>query len=75
MEKIRNSYVNGAPARLSFGLPEVAYMLGVSDRFLRDEADRHRLRFTRLGRRVLITTDELQRYLAENTDRSDADAR
>lgn len=75
MEKIRNGHAKGAPTRLSFGLSEVAYMLGVSDRFLRDEADRHRLRFTRLGRRVLITTDELQRYLAENTDRAKADAR
>ena len=75
MERVRNSYAKDAPARLSFSLPEVAYMLGVSDRFLRDEADRHRLRFTRLGRRVLITTDELQRYLAENTDRAEANAR
>lgn len=75
MEKIRNRHSKGTPARLSFGLPEVAHMLGVSDRFLRDEAGRHRLRFTRLGRRVLITTDELQRYLAENTDRSKTDAR
>lgn len=46
-------------------LPEAARALGVSDRFLRILAERGQLRFTRLGRRVLIRIEEVDRLAAE----------
>lgn len=51
--------------RLAFGLREAAATLGVSQAFLRIEVRRGRLRPVRLGRRVLVSTAELQRYLEQ----------
>jgi len=49
------------------GLDKWALTLDVSVPFLRLEISRGRLRPTRLGRRLLVTTAEINRYLAENT--------
>jgi hypothetical protein len=51
----------------AFGLHRLAEDLGVSVGFLRLEITRGRLRPTRLGRRVLLTSHEINRYLAMNT--------
>jgi hypothetical protein len=47
-------------------LQKLAQELDVSVGFLRLEITRGRLLPTRLGRRVVVTTDEARRYLAEN---------
>ncbi len=52
------------PPRRAFSVKETARSLGVSPGFLRLEIERGRLQVTRLGRRVLITSGELERYLA-----------
>jgi hypothetical protein len=48
------------------GLQKLAPELGVSVGFLRLEISRGRLLPTRLGRRVVVTADEVRRYLAAN---------
>jgi excisionase family DNA binding protein len=58
--------------RKAFSIKEAAEILGgVSVGFLRLESLRGRLQVTRLGRRVLITAQELDRYLAEGAARKD----
>jgi excisionase family DNA binding protein len=49
--------------RLALGLTEMARRIGVSVCFLRLKIRRGRLWPVRLGRRVVITVGELQRYL------------
>jgi len=61
---------SGATLRRAYGLPELAASLGCSAAFLRLEAARGRLPVTRLGRRVLVLAEDLERYLAEG--RADA---
>lgn len=46
-------------------LTDAARELGVSDRFLRILEARGQLRFTRLGRRVLVPAAEIERLAAE----------
>jgi excisionase family DNA binding protein len=46
-------------------LTDAARELGVSDRFLRILEARGQVRFTRLGRRVLVPVDEIERLAAE----------
>jgi excisionase family DNA binding protein len=59
--------------RKAFSLKEAAEALGgVSVGFLRLESLRGHLHVTRLGRRVLITAQELDRYLAEGAVRKGA---
>jgi excisionase family DNA binding protein len=59
--------------RRAFNLKEAAEALGgVSIGFLRLESQRGHLQVTRLGRRVLITAEELDRYLAEGAVRKGA---
>ncbi len=53
--------------RLAWPLQDLASRLGVSVGFLRLEAQRHRLRIARLGRRVVVLDTEVQRYLAAAT--------
>lgn len=56
--------------RKAFSLKDAAEALGgVSIGFLRLESQRGHLQVTRLGRRVLITAEELDRYLAEGAVR------
>jgi hypothetical protein len=53
------------PQRLGFALAEIAGpILPVSVNFLRMEIARGHLAASRLGRRVIITGEELARYLA-----------
>ena len=49
--------------RLALGLRDAAESVGVSVPFMRLEIKRGRLRASRLGRRLVVTTTELQRYL------------
>lgn len=51
----------------AFSLRQVSQNLGVSEGFLRHEIRRGNLRPTRLGTRVLLTDDELHRYIRANT--------
>ena len=64
-----NAENNRTPARLAWSLNECAAALGVSVPFLRLEIARKRLRPTRLGRRVLVTRAELERYIEGATSR------
>jgi excisionase family DNA binding protein len=52
--------------RLAAGIPVWAEQLDVSPGFLRLEVSRGRLRVMRLGRRVLVTKAEIERYLTDN---------
>lgn len=56
-------YVSPTLDRIAFGIKETAQRLGVSSAFLRLEISRGNLNTIRLGRRVLITGPELERYL------------
>jgi excisionase family DNA binding protein len=58
--------------KMAYSIEEVAALLGVSRGHLRNENARGKLRFTRSGRRVLISRTELDRYL--NTQPSDSTA-
>lgn len=49
--------------RLGWGLAELSESLGVSIAFLRNEQRAGRLPVKRLGRRVIVTTDDLNAYL------------
>lgn len=52
------------PPRL-VSLPDAARALGVSERFLRILEVRGQVRFTRLGRRVMVRVAEVDRLAAE----------
>lgn len=56
--------------RRGFGLPELAQSLGCSAGFLRLEVQRGRLPVTRLGRRVVVLVEDLERYLAAGRERA-----
>jgi hypothetical protein len=49
--------------RLTYSLDEASAQTGLSVSFLRLEAARGRLHLTHAGRRVLVTSKELSRYL------------
>jgi excisionase family DNA binding protein len=63
-----------AAKRKTWGLSELAESLGVSIGFLRKEILCGNLRPTRLGTRVLVRDDEIERYLNECTDSRHAEA-
>jgi excisionase family DNA binding protein len=50
--------------RLLLSVEEFARCAGVSRQFVRLEIARGKIRATRLGRRVLLRTNEINRYLA-----------
>jgi len=54
--------------RLAWPLDELAGALGTSVGFLRLEIQRGSLRIARLGRRVVVTDQEAQRYLAAGVE-------
>lgn len=56
--------------RQAFGIGELAAAIGVSGAFLRLEVSRGRLHPIRLGRRVLISAQEWQRYLTDGVARA-----
>jgi hypothetical protein len=58
-------------ASRAFGIVELARAIGVSPGFLRLEIARGNLQPTRLGRRILITSAELERYLVAGSERRD----
>ena len=51
--------------RLAFSLEELARQLGVSPGLLRLDAKRGKLGTTRLGRRIVVTRVQLNRYLEQ----------
>jgi excisionase family DNA binding protein len=54
--------------RLAWSLREAAEAIGVSERFLRNEIRRGRLGAIKRGRRVLIRSDTLDRYLRDDSE-------
>jgi excisionase family DNA binding protein len=58
--------------KIAYSLEEASEMLGVSKGHLRNENTRGKLKFLRSGRRILITSVEIHRYLeslsADNTE-------
>jgi excisionase family DNA binding protein len=52
--------------RLAFKLTDAAALIGVSEAYLRLELTRGNLNATRLGRRIVLTRSELERYLASH---------
>jgi excisionase family DNA binding protein len=59
---VMNSEILGG--RMAFRISEAAVLIGVSTAFLRLEIARGNLKATRLGRRIVLTRAELERYLA-----------
>jgi excisionase family DNA binding protein len=58
--------------RLAFRVTEAAALIGVSTAFLRLELARGNLSATRLGRRIVLTRVELDRYLGSRQSQSNA---
>lgn len=56
--------------KLGWTVDELARSLSVSVPFLRLEVKRRRLKATHLGRRVVLLDSDVQRYLAEASDRA-----
>jgi excisionase family DNA binding protein len=56
--------------KLGWTFEELANSLSVSVPFLRLEVKRGRLKAAHLGRRVVLLDKEVQRYLAEGSDRA-----
>ena len=56
--------------RLGWTFQELASSLSVSVPFLRLEVKRGRLKAEQLGRRVVLLDGDVQRYLAEASDRA-----
>ena len=62
---LREPIEDDLSGRLAVGLPRAARILDVSRSFLALEVGRRRLRVRRLGRRLVVTVEELRRYLDE----------
>jgi len=60
---------------LAFGVRKLSEAIDVSPRFIWDEIKRGNLTPTRIGRRVLVTTDEARAYLARNTQKSEGESK
>lgn len=60
-------FVSGG-GRLAWSLGELAVALGTSVGFLRLEIQRGTLHIARLGRRIVVTDGEVQRYLAAGVE-------
>jgi excisionase family DNA binding protein len=58
--------VKPATARLANSIPEVAEQLGVSESFIWAELKNGALNSVRLGKRRLITQEQLNQYLRKN---------
>lgn len=58
--------------KIAFSLEEASEMLGVSKGHLRNENTRGKLKLLRSGRRILIKSSEIERYLESlSTDDTD----
>ena len=53
--------------RIAYGLKELAQLLGLRYHFLWAETRRGNLLSTRIGRKLIVTKTELDRYLATHT--------
>jgi hypothetical protein len=63
--------VGQSPPPLAYSIKDAAEALGgLSERFLRLEISRGHLSVVSLGRRRVLTAEELARYLAENGQQS-----
>jgi hypothetical protein len=66
--KNRGDEVAAANRKELLTLPQIAYEISVSRRFVEMEISRHRIAATRLSSRVLrVTRTEFNRYLTSNT--------
>jgi excisionase family DNA binding protein len=54
--------------RWAYSLDEAAEMLGVSKGHLRNENKRGKLKFIKSSRRTLVGSEELQKYIEEQTE-------
>lgn len=58
---------NNLGVRLAFGVPEVARAVGVSPGLIREEIARGRLGARRVGNRIVVLAEDLDRYLRRST--------
>jgi len=68
LQTITNLRSTSGDSITAFSVTEIAKRLSVSPGFIRLEIARGALRPLRLGRRVLISHAELERYVAARTD-------
>jgi hypothetical protein len=61
-----------ATQRIAWGLGEIAQSTGLSLAFLRNEVRRQALPVKRFGRRVLVLEEDLRRYLADGSQKTDS---
>jgi excisionase family DNA binding protein len=66
-QSINKPHQNGG-GRLAMSVKDAARRLSVSPSFVRQEITRGSIRPVRLGRRVLISEAEIERYVAANTN-------
>ena len=62
-----NTSDHETPPKRLVGLLESAQSLGVSDRYLRQLHARGELRIIRIGRRIMVPVEELNRLATEGT--------
>jgi excisionase family DNA binding protein len=60
-------HVNVTPAKLTWSLAEISKATGLSLGFLRNDVRNGRLSVRKFGRRVLVLSSELERYLAHGS--------
>jgi excisionase family DNA binding protein len=60
----------GTIQRTAWGLAEIAESTGLSLAFLRNEVRRNALPVRRFGRRVLVLEEDLRRYLASGSQKT-----
>jgi hypothetical protein len=65
--KAANQMRSPAAERIAYGLKELAQLLGLRYHFLWTETRRGNLLSTRIGRKLIVTKIELDRYLATHT--------
>lgn len=57
--------INEETDKRAYSTKEIAHFIGVSNGHVRNEIMRGKLKALKSGRRILITREEIQRYLSE----------
>ena len=65
MEVLTSQQEAGLPGRIGYTEPEAATLVGVRPHVLRDCRLRGEISARRVGRRLIYSRDELERFLAE----------
>jgi excisionase family DNA binding protein len=65
---------NANPPKLGWSVEELASSLGLSKSFLRNEIRKGSLRARKIGRRVIILTSDLDKYLSDIPNHCEEDA-